>query len=91
VRGLPGRKARGHTIELGPGPGAGVEQETFTCCHCNGVTIIEHRAKPEDLGRYCLSCDAMTCVRCASFQGCVPFMRRIDESVRRGAMLAAMR
>lgn len=80
---LPGLKARGYTVERGSGSGADVEHETFTCCHCGGGTIIPHRATPEQLGRFCLSCNQMTCMKCAKDQRCTPFMRRIERSLSR--------
>ena len=66
---------------------------TFTCCHCNTVTVIEARAKPDDCGGFCLGCMKPTCRACAD-KGCTPFEKRLEryeaKSAARARLLASM-
>lgn len=62
---------------------------TFTCCHCNAVTVIAPRAKPDDCGGFCRLCMAATCKACADGT-CVPFEKRLEELEARARFLASM-
>jgi hypothetical protein len=85
--GIQGR-ARGHVSITGPD--GTVEHETFTCSHCSQLTIIPHRATPEQLGGRCAQCDAMVCAECVRRdQGrCKPFEKRIAEYEARHRFLS---
>lgn len=69
--------------------GAVVTCSTFTCCHCNNVTIVEPRAAPDDCGGFCRLCMKATCKACASKE-CVPFERELERVEARGRLLASM-
>jgi len=62
---------------------------TFTCCHCNNVTIVPPRAAADDLGGFCRQCMKQTCKACAS-GACVPFERKLEQIEARGRLLASM-
>ena len=67
-----------------------VERDTFTCAHCNAVTIVKPKAPPEDAGGFCRQCMAMTCKRCTAQGTCTPFLKRVEISERRSRLLRAM-
>lgn len=62
---------------------------TFTCCHCNDVTVVARGAKPDDCGGFCLRCMRPTCRACAD-KGCTPFERELERQEARGRLFAAM-
>ena len=57
---------------------APVEFDTFTCAHCNRVTHIPARARPEDVGGLCKLCMGLICPRCVG-KPCVPFLERLEQ------------
>jgi hypothetical protein len=69
----------------------GVVQEfdTFTCAHCNRVTHVEARQRPEDIGGLCKVCMGLICPRCVG-QACVPFLKRLDHMEARARFRAAL-
>ncbi|HET9893227.1 MAG TPA: hypothetical protein VFQ42_22305 [Mycobacterium sp.] len=62
---------------------------TFTCCHCNAVTIVPERARAEDCGGFCRLCMAPTCTTCAD-GACTPFERELEKAEARAELLASM-
>lgn len=58
--------------------GPQVEIDTFTCGHCNHVTHVKSRARPEDLGGLCKICMKPICTGCVGGV-CDPF----EEKLRR--------
>lgn len=71
------------------GPAATSARDTFTCPHCNGITIVEAKAPVSDSGGWCFQCAAMVCKSCAG-KDCVPFERKLEQMEARGAMLRSM-
>lgn len=69
--------------------GQSLTRPTFTCCHCNNVTIVDVGARPEDCGGFCRMCMKPTCRSCAD-GACVPFERRLEEIERADRLMAAM-
>lgn len=56
--------------------------ETFTCGHCNSVTMVPPMARPEDIGGLCYGCMRAICSRCVD-GGCDPIeekLQRIEAS-----------
>lgn len=51
---------------------------TMTCAHCNRVTIIEVKARPDDCGGFCMCCMKPICKDCAG-KPCTPFEKRLEE------------
>ena len=41
-----------------------IENETFTCKHCQRIVVVPHKADPSQLGGVCYSCDALVCPQC---------------------------
>ena len=57
------------------------QYDTFSCCHCNRVVIVRHRADPSELGGMCKVCDKLICPECNQKGGCTPWeeeMRRME-------------
>jgi hypothetical protein len=86
---MPG-SAKGYRAEFdGNQQVPGTERQTFTCCHCPRIVSIPHKAKPEELGRFCHQCGQMTCMTCAHDPNCRSYMRQVDAFLRRAALLKA--
>lgn len=60
-------------------------QNTFTCCHCNCVTVVPFQAKSEECGGFCRLCFKPTCPRCTENGVCTPFEKRV-EAMEKAAM-----
>lgn len=71
------------------GPCATLTRPTFTCCHCNNVTIVPRDARAEDCGGFCRLCMKPTCTSCAAGP-CTPFERKLEEIERAARLMAAM-
>jgi hypothetical protein len=54
------------------------EFDTFTCAHCNRVTHVKARQRPEDIGGLCKQCMGLICPRCVG-EPCAPFLKRLDD------------
>lgn len=67
-------------------PDGVVEHDTFTCAHCQRVTVVRHRARGEDMGGLCRLCYKLICPACVG-HGCVPFEKNLDHYERTGRWL----
>jgi hypothetical protein len=75
------RKPGGYTF-LVDGDGRTQEGETFTCRHCQYLTLVAAKQRPEDLGGFCTICCSLICARCVG-KPCDPFeekRRRMEAS-----------
>jgi hypothetical protein len=54
------------------------EFDTFTCAHCNRVTHVAARQRPEDIGGLCKQCMGLICPGCVGAP-CVPFLKRLEQ------------
>lgn len=80
-------KSRGVIVETGPL--GTVEQETFTCAHCNVLVPVKHRAAPDECGGLCMHCMAMVCTTCQRHGTCTPFEKKLVAYERRQSLFAA--
>jgi hypothetical protein len=55
------------------------EHDSMTCGHCNRVTIIKARQKPEDIGGLCKICMGLICSACVG-EPCVTLERRLEAA-----------
>jgi hypothetical protein len=62
--------------------GRRVEHDTFSCRHCNRVTIVRAKQRPEDIGGLCKVCMGLTCPQCTG-GNCTPLIRRVEEAEAR--------
>lgn len=67
-----------------------VEIKTFTCCHCNGIVMVEHKAGAAGSGGFCGQCWAPTCFACGKIGRCTPFERRLEKIEGRARLLKSM-
>ena len=58
-------RAGGYAVMTDLGTGEQVERDSFTCRHCNRVTFVKPRQRPEDLGGFCRVCMGLVCSSCA--------------------------
>lgn len=70
------RNAGGYAVISDPEMGLS-EADTFTCCHCNRVTVVKPKSSPDEFGSMCRLCMKMVCAKCAG-QGCTPFEKRLE-------------
>lgn len=61
-----------------------LEEETYTCGHCQHVTAVPAGSQLDDVGRFCLACMRPCCKRCsfrmANGAGCEPFERKLARA-----------
>ncbi len=72
------------------GEGRDREVDTFTCRHCNGVTMIPAGAAASSIGRWCSSCDGLLCPKCSSHLGCSHVEKRMALIESRARLVAAL-
>jgi hypothetical protein len=65
------------------------EFDTFTCAHCNRVTHVKPRARPQDIGGLCKQCMGLICPACVG-QPCVPFEQKLQAWEARERFRAAL-
>lgn len=71
--------------------GKKAEADVRTCTHCQKVILMN---KWKDDGGFCSRCMAPICGFCADemqTQGCVPFVKKIEEAANRHVKLEALR
>lgn len=64
-----------------------VEQDSFTCTHCQRVTFVAARQDPASLGGLCKQCMGLVCARCAADGRCTPFEKVLEAQEARGRFL----
>jgi hypothetical protein len=74
---------------IATGPDGVKEWDTFTCCHCQAITIVPARAAPDDCGGFCRLCMRMTCKACAGKE-CTPFEKQLERAEARHRSLRSM-
>lgn len=82
-------RADGGTAEWTMSAGQTVTLSTFTCVHCNRVTIVPARAAAEDCGGFCRLCMGPTCTVCAD-GACGPFERELERQERASRLMAML-
>jgi hypothetical protein len=82
------RRAQGYAITTEPGK-ATVEEDTFTCVHCNSLVFVHARQDPTDLGGFCRLCMRHICATCADKGSCDPFERKLERIEARDRLLRA--
>lgn len=59
--------------------GAKREFETFTCCHCNTVVVLDETDPTLKGVGFCLRCDKRHCSR-DQCRICVAFMKKVERA-----------
>lgn len=75
------RRPQGYLVIASPDSPL-VERDTFTCVHCNAVTVVTPSTPAEEQGGWCFQCNKMVCKMCAG-KDCVPFEKKLEEMERR--------
>lgn len=70
------RNAGGYAVWTGDDV---VERDTFTCSHCQFVTVVAPGADPASCGGFCRLCMKLICGPCADKGECSPFMKRCEQ------------
>lgn len=52
------------------------ECSTTTCAHCNAITHVKAKCRPEDIGGLCKLCMGLICPKCVGGE-CVPFVEKL--------------
>ena len=61
---IQGRR-KGYFLTEDVSTGALIEKETFTCGHCQHITIVEFSQRLDDIGCFCSACMRPCCKKCA--------------------------
>ena len=76
------RNAGGYRIITEPGK-ADIENDTFTCAHCNGIVLVPAGTASITVGSTCLACMKHICEACTVQMDrtlkCVPFEKRLER------------
>lgn len=59
------------------------ECSTTTCAHCNAITHVKAKQRPEDIGGLCKLCMGLVCPKCVDAGPCVPFEERLAREEAR--------
>jgi hypothetical protein len=71
------RKPQGYAVTIEPDK-ADVEEDTFTCAHCNSIVFVKPCQDPSEMGGFCRLCYAHICGSCADQGECVPFEKKLE-------------
>lgn len=63
-------------------PDRTVERRSFTCQHCNRLTLVAPGADPADIGGLCKVCMGLVCPRCAGIDRCDPVEAKMERAER---------
>jgi hypothetical protein len=83
------RKPGGYSIIVDPDMGT-IEEDSFTCKHCQRVTFVPARCDPVELGGRCTCCDALICKHCVG-KPCDHIEKKLERWEARGRLYEAMR
>lgn len=80
------RRPGGYTFETTL-DGAVIEGETYTCMHCNRITMVKPGQRPEDIGGLCKQCMGLVCSQCLETSGCDPLEKKLNEALEKSLRL----
>lgn len=78
-------RPQGYATTVEPGK-ATVEEDTFTCGHCNSIVFVKAGASPDEMGGFCRMCYRHICSNPDCHDGCEPFEKKL-EAMERGEKL----
>lgn len=81
--------SKGGLIEIRSPDGDVKHIPTYTCCHCNGIFLVQEN--PVEMG-FCARCHARECLRCGhELNGrCVPFEKTLLKMEQRSNFLKSV-
>jgi hypothetical protein len=68
-------------------PDGAVEQDSYTCYHCQKIMLVKPRQKPDDLGGICKICMQLICPECVGKGTCDPFEKKLERVEARDKFL----
>lgn len=74
-------RPQGYACVVDPDTGT-KECDTMTCGHCQRLTHVKPKMRPEDMGGLCKVCMGLICSSCVGHE-CVPFLKRIEQEEER--------
>jgi hypothetical protein len=87
------RRPQGYAVTVDP-DGPTVEEDTFTCKHCNSIVFVKPGAPASACGGWCGRCAANICGPCADEMSrtlkCRPFEKWLDKVEARDRLRAAL-
>ena len=66
-------------VFISSGPAGDHEVDTFTCAHCQRVTQVQPKERPEDLGGFCTCCAKLVCASCHAAGVCRPIEKWLEQ------------
>lgn len=60
------------------GPLGTKEADCFICAHCQRITMLDARSRPDDAGGHCKVCDKLICKHCLG-KGCRPWEKEMER------------
>lgn len=72
------RRATNYSVLTDPTLGT-VEQDSFTCGHCQKIITVQPRQKGEDIGGMCKVCMGLICPVCVDKMECVPWEKKMEK------------
>ena len=83
------RRPQGYAITTEPDK-ATIEEDTYTCCHCNCIVFVKANSDPSDMGGFCRMCYSHICSDCADKGTCDPFEKKLEAMERRERFLKSV-
>lgn len=85
------RRSNGYGYAITTEPGKrDVEEDTFTCNHCNAVVFLKPMQDPSEMGGFCRMCMKHICGPCADKLGCDPFEKKLERMESRDRLLRSL-
>ena len=72
------RNPGGYAVLTDPDKGV-VERDTVTCKHCQKLTHVKPKQRPEDLGGLCFVCMGLICSNCVG-KPCDPMEEKLKRA-----------
>jgi len=83
------RRPQGYAVTVEPGR-ATIEQDTYTCGHCNALVFVKPMQDPSEMGGFCRMCMRHICAACADGR-CEPFEKKLERMESRDRLYRAAR
>jgi hypothetical protein len=77
------RNPQGYATIVDPDVGGVRECDTTTCGHCNAITHVKPKMRPEDMGGLCKACMKLICAKCVDHGTCDPFLKKLERAEAR--------
>jgi hypothetical protein len=82
-------RANNYSVIFNP-EGPPVEQNSFTCGHCQAVTFVKPGQRADDTGGLCKVCMNLICPACTDLLECDVFEKKLERAEARDRMLRSM-